>query len=160
MQIVKGDLLQDNNDWDCLIHCCNLFHTMGGGIAYYVKKKYPEAFQADLETENGDESKLGTFSKAKVNNNTKIIYNLYAQNGIGNDGHPLNRNLSYDHLYNGLWKIMEDIMKEYPFGCAVGIPAWIGCGLAGGDVNIVEAILHEINNNFGYIHINVYKLEK
>ena len=158
MQIIKGDLLEDD-DWDCAIHICNLYHTMGGGIAYYIKKKYPEVFQADLETEKGDESKLGTFSKSSINEGNQFIYNLYAQNGIGNDGNPLNRNLSYDLLHDGLYKVLKDIMTVWPFGCVVAVPE-LGCGLAGGSWTIVKAILEEINIDFPYIDINVYKLEK
>ena len=39
MEIIKGDLLK--SDVPAIIHQCNCFHTMGGGIAVQIASKYP-----------------------------------------------------------------------------------------------------------------------
>jgi len=160
MKNFKGDLLESN--CDMLVHCANLYHTFGSGIAYFIKRKFPEAYQADLETENGCESRLGTYSKASISNN-RVLYNLYAMVGIGNSGHPIDRNLSYDHFYNGLYNVCVDAMHSYKgiTPLVVGVPKYIGCARAGGNWTIVETILNEIESEFeDKIEIHVYELEE
>ena len=46
---------------DSLIHCCNCFTTMGGGVAKLVKEKYPEAYKADVDDIKSCKEKLGYF---------------------------------------------------------------------------------------------------
>lgn len=150
MKIIQGDIFK--GEWDILIHCCNIYHTMGAGIAKVIKKKYPEAFSADLETPFGDETKLGTFSYAQTPDQ-KFIVNLYAQRGMGNDGTPLNRNLQYDFLYDALYRLCRKVTKQ----TIIGVPYLIGCGLAGGSEKIVLAILEEMENNFQLVTFNLFK---
>jgi hypothetical protein len=141
-----------------MIHCCNLYHIFGSGIAYFIGKKYPEAYKADLETENGCESKLGSFSKATTNDG-KMIYNLYAMYGIGNDGNPMNRNLAYDHFYDGIYKICDDVGVNPIRPIIIGIPKYIGCCRAGGNWNIIDIMLQEIEKDFPDVEFHIYELE-
>jgi hypothetical protein len=157
MKQFKGNLL--DSDVDVMVHVCNLYHTFGSGIAYYIRKKYPNVYQADLDTEYDCESKLGTFSKDWIEDN-RLIYNLYAMYGIGNDGSPLHRNLSYDHFYNGLYRIccdVKDTFKLIPI--VIGVPKYIGCCRAGGSWDIVESILKDIESQYEGIEFHVYELE-
>lgn len=151
-----GDLLE--SDCDVLVHCANIYHTFGSGIAYFIKQKYPEAYQADLDTEHGCESKLGDYSKATIDKN-RVLYNLYAMWGIGNDGHPLHRNLSYDHFYNGMYKICCDAGLNKLLPIVIGVPKYIGCCRAGGNWVIVDTILQELEKEFENIEFHVYELE-
>lgn len=155
LKYVEGDLLESNVD--AFAHVANSHHTFGAGIAYFIKKRYPQAFEADLQTPLGD-SKLGTFSKAIVFD--KTIYNLYAMNGIGNDGNPLNRNLQYDHFHDGLYKICEDVCRYNPTHLAtIGLPYKIGSDRAGGNWNIVEKIIEEVQKQFeGKLNMVIYHL--
>jgi len=155
MKNVKGDLLE--SDVDVMVHCCNLYHTFGSGIAYFISKKFKEAYDADLATVHGCDTKLGTFSKADIGGG-QWIYNLYAMWGIGNNGNPMNRNLSYDHFYNGLYKICIDMIKN-SIGTTIGLPKYIGCCRAGGNWEIVNAMLQEIEKDFPQLEFVVYELE-
>jgi hypothetical protein len=160
MKYFKGDLLE--SDVDVICHVANLYHTFGSGIAYYIKKKYPEAYQADLDTDRDCETKLGTYSKAMVSDN-KMVYNLYAMSGIGNDGHPLSRNLSYDHFYDALFRVCYDIGARYHIviPVVVGVPKYIGCARAGGDWDIVEKMINNLESKFtGKIEFHIYELEE
>lgn len=150
MKTIQGDIFK--GEWDILIHCANLYHTMGAGVARIIKEKYPEAFDADLKTFYGDETKLGTFSYAQTKDK-RIIVNLYAQKGIGNDGNPLNRNLQYDYLYDSLYSLCRKITRQ----TVIGVPYLIGCGLAGGSENIVLSILQDIENNFKLVTFHLFK---
>jgi O-acetyl-ADP-ribose deacetylase (regulator of RNase III) len=157
MKIINGDIFK--GEWDALGHCCNLFHTWGAGIVIPIKKLYPEAYKSDCETESGDLSKLGSFTYADCG--AKRIYNLYGQVGIGNDGKPLNRNCQYDFIFDALYKACEDIVYNpiVEDGKTIfALPA-IGCGLAGGRLSIIEAIIQEVEKDFAeHIEFNLYKL--
>jgi len=47
MRKINGDIFR--GQWDGFVHGCNLYKTMGAGIAKEVKKKFPKAFKADFE---------------------------------------------------------------------------------------------------------------
>jgi O-acetyl-ADP-ribose deacetylase (regulator of RNase III) len=110
MQYVKGDLLK--GDWGVAAHVCNNHVVMGSGVAYHLSKKWPEVLKADEEFNEDEDNwgihKMGKFSLAHLPDGRKV-YNLYAMHGIGNDGHPLNRNCQYDALYNALYKMCENL---------------------------------------------------
>lgn len=46
-----GDLLKAQ-DVDVIVHRANLFHTFGGGIARFIGKIWPEAYEADCLPQN------------------------------------------------------------------------------------------------------------
>lgn len=140
---VEGDIFEGK--WDYMIHCANCYHAMKSGIAATISRDYPEAVEADNKTIK-DESKIGTFSEACLADGRRII-NLYGQSGIGNDGHPLNRNARYDAIYNGLFLLFETIKNEKD-GAEVAIPHGMCCGLAGGEWDIVEAIIKSLQKRF------------
>jgi O-acetyl-ADP-ribose deacetylase (regulator of RNase III) len=144
MKMIKQDVFK--GQWDILIHCCNLYHVWGAGIVVPIKKMFPEAFAADLDTAKGDPNKLGEYSLARSGD--KQIANLYAQVGIGNRGHPLDRNFRYDHFYDALFKLCEDSPEKTNEKLVIAVPDMVGCGLAGGDRRIVLAILEQIENRF------------
>ena len=158
MKHIKGDLIE--SDVGVMVHVCNNYHVMGSGIAYFLKQKYPQVYEADLDTPQGDESKMGTYSVAAIQDN-RFVCNLYAMWGIGSNGNPLERNLSYDHFYNGLYKICEEIATKYPLTTTiVGLPKYVGCCRAGGSWDIVEAIIKDIETIFSeYISFHIYELE-
>jgi len=75
MKTIKGDLidLALKGEFDLIVHGCNCFCTMGAGIAKTIKQKFPADYQADLETQKGDESKLGKISWAKIELETRSL---------------------------------------------------------------------------------------
>lgn len=161
MKTHKGNIFEA--EWNGMVHCCNLYRTMGAGIAAQVKKLYPTAYLADKATFYGRNDKLGHFSHAFVGNVQKSaevdIFNLYAQKGVGNNGDPMERNLQYDHLLDGMIRIcdfiryQEDIDDFY----SLAMPE-IGCGLAGGNPKIVYSILEYVESMFPNIEFNIYAL--
>jgi O-acetyl-ADP-ribose deacetylase (regulator of RNase III) len=136
MKYVDGDLIQMalDNEFDCIIHGCNCFNTMGAGIARQVKNIFPSAYKVDCETVCGDYKKLGTYTYAIEKG--ILVINAYTQ-----------------HNYKGRQKLVEEDavanifkslssfpkIKEYP---RIGIPL-IGCGLAGGDWDIISSIIDD-----------------
>lgn len=161
MKTINSDIFKGK--WNGMVHCANLYHTFGAGIAKIIKTKYPEAYKADMKTHYGCESKLGWFSVAKEeaeNGEIKSIFNLYAQVGIGNNKDPLERNCRYDYLHDGVWRICKDISESLSYGeeYVLAFPHGMCCGLAGGDWSIAEAILKSVNQRFPNIEFVIYKL--
>ena len=123
-------------------HQCNCFHTMGSGIAKYIREAYPQAYDADLQTKYMSRAKLGTFSLARVPVKDKpdnFIYNIYSQYEYGS---PTERHTSYDALVDGVTAVRSHALENDIE--LLGLPQNIGCRLGGGNWNIVEAILREI----------------
>jgi len=137
MKIVKGDLVKLALDgkFDIIIHGCNCFCTMGAGIAKAIKSEFPEAFSADQETEKGDKSKLGSFTKATVtrNGNTIVVVNAYTQFNYRGKGVKAD----YDAIRNVFKKLKSDFS-----GKRFGFPL-IGAGLAGGNWTTISNIITE-----------------
>ncbi|QDP00045.1 macro domain-containing protein [Thalassotalea sp. PS06] len=135
MNDVEGDLIELalNGEFDVIVHGCNCFCTMGAGLAKAIKFEFPEAYQADLETEKGSEDKLGKYSQVTVQRgNHKItILNAYTQ------FHWRGRGVKAD--YNAIKEVFSNIKTEF-CGKRIGYPL-IGAGLAGGDWNIISEII-------------------
>lgn len=149
IKYIQGDLL--NSDCDIIGHGCNCFNNMGSGIAWQIRQQMPEVYEADFfETEMGDRAKLGGFTKAFSKG--KMVYNIYSQYKYGHD----KVFVEYDHLERALELMREDIKRNGDYeNCKIGLPL-IGCGLAGGDWNIVSKIIEMV---FKDKDIYVYKLE-
>jgi len=157
MKRVNGDLLE--GDWDVAIQICNSYKCFGSGIAYYIKNKFPEVYQADLDNPYTEDNILGNFSKASISDE-QVIYNLYAMWGLGNDGTPGGRNLTYDHFYDGVIKIVEDARNTTDQDTiVVGLPYLAGCARAGGSWLIVDAMLQDIESMYDDVEFHVYELE-
>jgi len=135
MKTVVGDLLQLalGGHFDVIIHGCNCFCSMGAGIARAIKLEFPEAFSADANTKKGDKSKLGSYSHATVNRDghSITIINGYTQYNYSG------RSVLVD--YKAVSTLFAELKKEYP-GKRLCYPK-IGAGLAGGDWNIISAII-------------------
>ncbi|MEZ9006238.1 phosphatase [Vibrio splendidus] len=137
MKTVYGDIFDhvENNKADVLVHGCNCLCNMGAGIALTIKNRYPEAYSIDLQTENGDSNKLGTYTKASINQNGKMftIVNAYTQydwkgNGVLAD-------------YDAIRQVFRAIKKDFT-GLRVVYPL-IGAGLAKGNWQIIKSIIDE-----------------
>ena len=122
---------------DAIIHQCNCFGVMGGGIAKLIRDKYPEAAAADKQTKCGDKAKMGHYSCVKANDG-KYIYNLYSQFRYGVE----KRHTDYEAFHNGLNGIHTH-MKNLELKTA-SIPYNIGCGLGGGSWKVINAIIEDI----------------
>ena len=146
MKTIKGDLIKlaMEGESDLIIHGCNCFCTMGAGIAKTIKQKFPAAYQADLTTEKGDNSKLGkiTWAKVQTKNGDLIIVNGYTQFNWRGSGRKAD--------YEAIRSVFRNVKEKFS-GLRIGYPA-IGAGLARGDWAIISEIiateLNEENHTF------------
>jgi O-acetyl-ADP-ribose deacetylase (regulator of RNase III) len=157
IKTIKGDLIKLGlaGEFDLIMHGCNVFHTMGAGIAKQIREKIPEAYMADKETPYGKESKIGTYSEAIKKTSKKIlnqdsrfeykyltVVNAYTQFKYSTTGDVF--------AYEGFEKILKDIGNKYPTW-KFGLPL-IGCGLAGGNK---ERILKIIEDTIGHLDVTI-----
>lgn len=139
----KGDLLQKfkNGEVNCILHCCNCRGVMGSGIALQIKNQFFKAYLAykDYEREKG--LNLGSISAAETAFGP--IYNLHAQENYGTE----KRQVNYEALYVCLEKTKEDLIN-YNFKGTIGIPYKIASDRAGGDWDIVWAMIDSVFRDF------------
>lgn len=135
MKIIEGDLikLSVNGEFDLIVHGCNCFCTMGAGIAKGIKDAFPEAYEADLDTEPGLKDKLGTISVAEVirGDNKITVVNGYTQYSPGGSGILVD--------YDAVRSVFQEIKQRFS-GLRIGYPM-IGAGLARGDWGIISEII-------------------
>ena len=117
-----------------IVHICNDLGAWGSGFVVALSKKwrYPEDRYRELS-----EYKLGNVFFVSVEGDTYVA-NMIAQHGVGANsiGIPPIR---YDALKRALIRVN---LTAEQLGASVHMPR-IGCGLAGGDWNIVEKIVQE-----------------
>jgi len=137
MKTVQGDLIAMGKagEFDVIVHGCNCFNNMDAGIAKAIRDALPEACAADLATEEGDDRKLGTCSYASVDRDglQLIVVNAYTQFDFTGDGALVD--------YEALRDCFRWIKQNFS-GRRIGFPK-IGAGLAGGDWEMIAAIIDE-----------------
>jgi O-acetyl-ADP-ribose deacetylase (regulator of RNase III) len=157
MQIIKGDLvaLAREGNFDVIAHGCNCFCNMGAGLAVPMAKTFGcDKFRLEAPEFKGHKGKLGQIDYKEFEVSTMsvlpkgyegictqelrwplIVVNCYTQYfyGKGRGGIPP---IDYDAL--------RSCMKYLALfeGKRIGLPK-IGCGLAGGNWDIVSKIIEE-----------------
>ena len=129
---VNGDLIQmaQSGVFNVIAHGCNCMCQMYSGLAPKMAKAfYCDTYNMENIDFKGDINKLGTIDWVEFRSSLFII-NAYTQYEPG-------ANLDYDALTLCLRKI-NHIFK----GKHIGLPQ-IGCGIGGGDWNIVSEIIQK-----------------
>jgi O-acetyl-ADP-ribose deacetylase (regulator of RNase III) len=137
MNIVKGDLLAmgKNNEFDIIMHGCNCFCTMGGGIAVQIANQFPDARHDDDETIRGDAGKLGTYTIGM--SGRLVILNCYTQYSMSRDNQDVFEYLAFE-------RILDKITAR--FGkWRIGMPL-IGMGLAGGNPERILPLIERFSS--------------
>lgn len=152
MHVVKGDLIKlfEDGKFDVIAHGCNCFCTMGAGIAKQLRKKYPQIYEADLQTKSGDLYKLGSYTAAEVvkQGRSSYIYNLYTQYGYGGNIKHAEYSAIRSSLFGMIYSL--DVSKRYN----IGLPL-IGCGLGGCDKDIVYKIVEGFDKACDYCNFTM-----
>ena len=137
MKVVDGDVIKLALDgqFDVIIHGCNCQCGMGAGVAKGIKASFPEAYEADLKTEVGDQNKLGktTYVTVMRGTNQITIVNGYTQFHWEGSGVLVD--------YDAVRSVMREVKSNFS-GKRIGYPM-IGAGLAKGDWNIISKIIDE-----------------
>ena len=141
---IKGDVLK--SDADLIVHQVNCKGVMGAGVAKQVRDQFPLVFQCYKELcylRRKDTSTLLGVCQY-VTENSKTICNAFGQDGFNRSG----CNTDYDALR----KCFRDIAAKYAEK-KIALPYLIGCGLAGGDWNIVYKMIVEELVDTGHCNV-------
>lgn len=158
LQTIEGDLLDFPNGIKAIAHSCNCQNIMGGGIALQIRERYPEAYAADTKMHEAGEVSLGDFSFTRIKKSPhNFIYNLYTQFNIGRK----TRQVDYEAFHRAITNLHMEIVRERA-ACAVlsedtempvGFPYKMSCSLAGGNWDIIYAMLNDV---FGDSSVKAY----
>jgi O-acetyl-ADP-ribose deacetylase (regulator of RNase III) len=146
IKLIVGDVTEFPNKIEAIFQGCNTLNVMGAGLAKQLAKKYPcvlgtdKIFHKYWKRNSLSVSMLGSFSFCAVDAFPHLVFNLYQQDRIGRCA------LNYDALKESMSNAMAYCEK---LGLErVGIPFKIGCGLAGGDWEVVMETIAEASKKF------------
>lgn len=147
MKIIDGDIFDSNAD--AIVHQVNCQGVMGAGVARQVRDKYPNVYveyRALCDRyRNNTAALLGYVLGIECGN--VFILNCFAQDGYGAGG-------CYTD-YDALAECFQTINGAFR-GKRIAIPYQIGCGLGGGDWNVVSDI---IETELSDCDITLYRLK-
>ena len=132
-----GDLLRDGTGILC--HQTNYQGVMGAGIARDIRERLLTEQQYNYYVEickrKGD-GLLGWVQFIPLDDG-RMLANCFGENMDSDTG--------VDTDYNALRKCLEDVLRvATPHNTDVSMPGFIGCGLAGGDWNVVRQIIEDV----------------
>lgn len=171
LKYVQGDLVKAAQDGrlNVIAHQANCFCKGRRGIAPQIFGTFPSLKLADDRTKVGDREKLGTISHAfcyrpDVPQDSFLWgINLYGQYHF--DSKNPEYGTQYPALQNALEKMRQliglrkTLYWNYEDVLRIGFPL-VGCGLAGGDWELVEEMIKEAFDGLPYCEIYIYTLDK
>lgn len=159
IKYVVGDAtlpIMCENEKSIIVHCCNTLGAWGAGFVIPLAKHYPLVKDSYKKYIHSGNVRLGDVDEVKVTDN------IYIENLIGQSFlypsqmekylviiKPLKRDLKK------IITLFEGINETY----SIHMPR-IGCGLAGGDWNIIENIIKRTFINKANVNVYVYDLPK
>lgn len=151
VQTIQGDI-RDTHIKN-IAHGVNCQNKMGSGVAKVLFDKWPivkESYHEHIEKQKSlnftDISLLGTVQVCSHGDGV-WIWNCFTQRYYGYDG---KKYISYDAIYECFKAMVKSGIKE------IAIPK-IGCGLAGGNWEIVKALINDATGD--ELDVYVYYLE-
>jgi O-acetyl-ADP-ribose deacetylase (regulator of RNase III) len=127
----------------------NCLGVMGAGLAKQLRDRYPRMYQryAQLCENHGNQPDFLLGLVQYTREEDHVIANLFAQLNYGRSKQQTN----YDALRKALYSV--SCCEQ-----SIAIPYCIGCGLAGGDWDIVLQMIKEIFNDH-VSRVVIYKLD-
>lgn len=154
VRVVDGDIIQA--DADIIAHQVNCKGVMGAGLARQIKASFPNAFEAyeglcRLHRYSGEEL-LGNCQlviSARPDHGRVVIANLFAQDRYGRD----RRYTDYEAFH----QCMETLDRKARaiHARTIALPYRIGCGLAGGDWELIYPMIESELSSF---EVKLYRI--
>ena len=144
---LTGDLIElaEDGKFDIIVHGCNCFNTMGGGIARAIRTRHPGAAAVDMDTISGDVTKLGNWTVFDANQ--YIIINAYTQYKMST-GSDVFEYDAFDLILRKLYLLTPRADYGFPL---------IGMGLAKGNASIIweslENFSEKVNREGGSVTV-------
>lgn len=152
VKVIQGNII--NSNVDVIAHQVNCHFIMGGGVAYALRRAWPEIYRMYKKLGDSVECKpsdwLGECQIVEIDQD-RYVANLFGQEDLGCD----KQYTDYDALKESLNKLKFKV--EYMGLKTIAFPWGIGCGLAGGDWDIVKPMIEEVFNDTD-VEIQYWKL--
>lgn len=144
VKIINGNLFDTTASVIC--HQVNCKGKMGSGVAKEIRERYPLAYEryrllCNREKLNSS-NLLGNIQWIYCNDSStesgiRTVVNMFAQDRYGYDGKQYTNYAAFEYC---LEKLGQFVNSE----STIAMPYKIGCGLAGGDWNIVYGLIERI----------------
>ena len=136
MKHSKGDLLDllEAGTINVIAHQVNTKGVMGAGIAKQIADRYPEVLKEYKTLCSNTENLLGSV-QILSNNDDKTILNVFSQLDYDADKRQTN--------YVAIATAFASYLEAYKTPI-IGIPKYFGCGLGGGNWDVVEEIFKDL----------------
>jgi len=150
MKHVKGNALTIFEELPknaVLIHQVNCRGVMGSGIAKQIREVYPshyEDYKDSLSVRGRDSVCLGDHLISNVSSSGKEVIALFSQRDFGTK----TRHTNYAAIARALMDVASSLTNLVSQPTLI-IPKYIGCGLGGGDWDIVEKIILDVEDATG-----------
>ena len=146
----KGNLVTGNYPIFC--HQVNCQGVMGAGLAKQIRSKYPIVYEEYKEYCQSTDNKLGTNYYTSTLGG-RVCVNMFAQDKYGRN----RRYTDYSAFKSCLDDLASYLNKNFK-SLPVAFPYGIGCGLAGGDWNIILGMLtdfsQKVDNDVVIVYLN------
>lgn len=141
LKVVVGNILTPNTATErgvMVCHQVNCKGVMGAGLARQIKEKHPEVFSIYRDKCSQIAVGIGGLGDVQfcsvVADAGYIVANVFGQDGYGRSKRHTD--------YSALRKAFERIAVGFPT-YTIRIPYLMGCGLGGGDWQVVSEIIEE-----------------
>lgn len=136
VKVIEGDLFQTTAKFIC--HQTNCKGKMGSGVAKQIRQQYPAAYRQYMDLCSGKKDSAELLGHAQfVCGAEKTVVNMFAQDRYGYDGSRYTN-------YKAFEQCLNEIAQYVVHGETIAMPYKIGCGLAGGDWEIVYGLIESI----------------
>jgi O-acetyl-ADP-ribose deacetylase (regulator of RNase III) len=151
MKLIKGNLLET----ECyqIAHGCNAQGVMGSGVAKAIREWCPSVYAVYRNAYEVDGLRLGDVITA--NGPNKLVHNIITQDQFGWSG---SRFVNYAAVASGLIKIFKKADSLPAKYSRLAIPE-IGCGLGGGDRDVLFSIFEDVEKMYLKVELWVYSLD-
>ena len=132
-------------------HQVNCKGVMGAGIAKQIRNNYPEVYREYKFLCSNGVASLGMIQPV-LTSDGRICINMFSQFSYGRDGQHTN--------YDAFKKCLDEIrnwaktaavsFKTQGKDFVIALPKFIGCGLAGGNWNVILSIIEDFAVGFPY----------
>ena len=154
MNTVYGNLFE--TDVYMIAHQVNCLGIMGGGVARQIREKWNRVYieyknYIKSYEDNNKKSPLGTSCYTVIGNH--LVINIFGQEDVSCNSCMTD--------YNAVRTAFEDFISDYRRSqripndaqIQIAIPYKFGCGLAGGDWNIMTELLEDIEKQHNVLFI-------
>lgn len=156
VRYVNGDILSnlDNSQYIFICQQVNCQGVMGAGLAKQIRMKWPIVFTQYKQLCDRC-APVALFSNYQVVNVSEKIYviNIFGQLNYGTD----KQHTSYSAISSAFQDLFTDCLDIEKCKVTFRIPYGFGCGLGGGNWNVVSSIIENIANQLD-VNVEIWKL--